>query len=81
MTFVTDWHVPGGPTSYRRPGGDYGVPLAYAREIAGYWADGYDWRTHEADLNTLPQFMTTIDGADVHFLHARSLARMPSRCC
>ncbi len=60
------------PDELPEAGWDYGVPLAYAREIAGYWADGYDWRTHEADLNTLPQFMTTIDGADVHFLHARS---------
>jgi pimeloyl-ACP methyl ester carboxylesterase len=53
-------------------GGDYGLPLAYARELAGHWATGYDWRAHEAELNALPQFVTTIDGADVHFVHVRS---------
>jgi pimeloyl-ACP methyl ester carboxylesterase len=49
-----------------------GVPLDYLRELAGYWADGYDWRKHEARLNDFPQFTTTIDGANVHFLHVRS---------
>jgi pimeloyl-ACP methyl ester carboxylesterase len=49
-----------------------GVPLGYLKELAGYWADGYDWRKHEARLNEHPQFTTTIDGANVHFLHVRS---------
>jgi epoxide hydrolase len=49
-----------------------GVPLGYLKELAAYWADGYDWRKHEARLNELPQFTTTIDGAGVHFLHVRS---------
>ena len=49
-----------------------GVPLGYLKELAGYWADGYDWREQEARLNQLPQFTTTIDGAGVHFLHVRS---------
>jgi epoxide hydrolase len=49
-----------------------GVPLDYLQELAGYWADGYDWRTHEARLNELPQFTATIDGANIHFLHVRS---------
>ena len=49
-----------------------GVPLGYLRELAGYWADGYDWREHEARLNQFPQFTATIDGANVHFLHVRS---------
>jgi hypothetical protein len=49
-----------------------GVPLGYLRELAGYWADGYDWRKHEARLNEFPQFTTTIDGANIHFLHVRS---------
>jgi pimeloyl-ACP methyl ester carboxylesterase len=49
-----------------------GVPLAYLKELAAYWADGYDWRKHEAELNQHPQFTTTIDGANVHFLHVRS---------
>jgi pimeloyl-ACP methyl ester carboxylesterase len=49
-----------------------GVQLATIRELAGYWATDYDWRKAEAKLNALPQFMTEIDGADVHFIHVRS---------
>jgi epoxide hydrolase len=49
-----------------------GVPLGYLKDLAGYWRDGYDWRKQEASLNELPQFTTTIDGANVHFLHVRS---------
>lgn len=60
-------------------GWDYGIPLAYLRELAGHWRHRYDWRTHEARLNRLPQFTTTIDGARVHFIHAQSAepAAMP----
>ena len=50
----------------------YGLPLAYARELAAYWRNEYDWRAAESSLNTFPQFTTTIDGANVHFLHVRS---------
>jgi epoxide hydrolase len=53
-------------------GWDYGVPLAYVRELADYWRDGYDWRAWEAKLNELPQFTTEIDGQTIHFLHVRS---------
>lgn len=53
-------------------GWDYGVPLDYLRELADYWRTSYDWRKHEARLNEFPQFMTTIDGQVVHFLHVRS---------
>ena len=42
------------------------------RELAEYWRTGYDWRAQEAKLNAFPQFTTTIDGANVHFLHIRS---------
>ena len=49
-----------------------GVPLGYLKQLAGYWADGYDWRKQEARLNQFPQFTTVIDGANVHFLHVRS---------
>lgn len=49
-----------------------GVPLTYLRELAEYWRSGYDWRKHEARVNQIPQFTTTIDGAQVHFLHAPS---------
>src|SRR5215469_3685284 len=53
-------------------GWERGVPAGYLRELAAYWAGEYDWRVHEAALNAIPQFITTIDGADVHFLHVRS---------
>jgi microsomal epoxide hydrolase len=53
-------------------GWSYGVPLGYLKELADYWRTSYDWRPHEARLNELPQFTTTIDGANVHFLHVRS---------
>ena len=53
-------------------GWERGVPTAYLRELAAYWAGEYDWRAHEAALNAYPQFITAIDGADVHFLHVRS---------
>jgi len=49
-----------------------GVPLDYQRELCGYWADGYDLRRVERLLNAHRQYLTEIDGVDVHFLHARS---------
>ena len=49
-----------------------GVPLAMMQELARYWAADYDWRKCEAKLNALPQFMTEIDGLDIHFIHVRS---------
>jgi pimeloyl-ACP methyl ester carboxylesterase len=49
-----------------------GVQLATMRELARYWGTDYDWRKVEARLNALPQFVTKIDGLDIHFIHARS---------
>ena len=49
-----------------------GVQLASIRALARYWATDYDWRKCEAKLNSFPQFMTQIDGLDIHFLHVRS---------
>jgi len=49
-----------------------GVPLATMQELARYWATDYDWRKGEAKLNALPQFITMIDGLDIHFIHVRS---------
>jgi pimeloyl-ACP methyl ester carboxylesterase len=49
-----------------------GVQLATIRELARYWATDYDWRKAEARLNSLPQFITNIDGLDIHFIHVRS---------
>ena len=51
---------------------DYGVSLAWVRELTEYWRDGYDWRAAEARLNGYPQFVTEIDGQDIHFLHIES---------
>jgi pimeloyl-ACP methyl ester carboxylesterase len=49
-----------------------GVPLARLKELVRYWGTGYDWRKVETKLNALPQFVTTIDGVDIHFIHVRS---------
>jgi len=49
-----------------------GVPLATIQELARYWGTDYDWRKCEAKLNALPQFITEIDGLDIHFIHVRS---------
>lgn len=58
----------------REPVADWrqGMPLAYAQELAAYWADAYDWRRFENKLNSWPQFTTEIDGIDIHFIHRRS---------
>jgi pimeloyl-ACP methyl ester carboxylesterase len=50
----------------------HGLPLGRLREIVRYWLDGYDWRVHEARLNRYQQFITTVDGQPIHFLHVRS---------
>ena len=49
-----------------------GVQLARLQELVRYWGTDYDWRKAEAQLNALPQFMTNIDGVDIHFIHVRS---------
>jgi pimeloyl-ACP methyl ester carboxylesterase len=54
--------------------GDFtqGVPLATVQKLASYWATDYDWRKIEARLNAVPNFITEIDGLDIHFIHVRS---------
>ncbi|MEX1828585.1 epoxide hydrolase family protein [Luteibacter sp. CQ10] len=49
-----------------------GIQLARVQELVKYWGNGYDWRKAEARLNALPQFVTTIDGVDIQFIHVRS---------
>ena len=49
-----------------------GVQLAKLQELVRYWGTDYDWRKAEAKLNAFPQFMTNIDGVDIHFIHVRS---------
>jgi pimeloyl-ACP methyl ester carboxylesterase len=58
----------------REPVGDasQGVQLATMQKLARYWSTEYDWRKVEAKLNALPQFITEIDGLDIHFIHVRS---------
>ena len=51
---------------------DQGIPLAYAQELAAYWAGDYDWRRCEAAINAWPNFIAEIDGLDIHFIHVRS---------
>src|SRR5919204_3577384 len=53
-------------------GWDYGVSLPYVKQVADYWRTSYDWRSWESRLNQYPQFTTTIDGQNIHFLQVRS---------
>ncbi len=64
--------APGGRTSCPGSAGTTGVPLDYLHDLAEYWRTSYDWRACEARLNAHPQFTTTIDGQNIHFLHVRS---------
>jgi pimeloyl-ACP methyl ester carboxylesterase len=66
---VTD----GTPTGPVAPGWEYGVPLDYVQRLVHYWLEEYDWRAWEAKINARPQFTTTIDGQNIHFLHVRSV--------
>ncbi|MCV4231001.1 epoxide hydrolase N-terminal domain-containing protein [Virgibacillus sp. LDC1] len=56
------------------PGGGWnrGIPVAYLKELAEYWQNEYDWREYEQQLNAFPQFITDIEGQQIHFLHVRS---------
>jgi pimeloyl-ACP methyl ester carboxylesterase len=51
---------------------DYGTDLTYLKSLITYWRDSFDWRAQEKALNRLPQFKTTIDGIDIHFIHQKS---------
>ena len=54
------------------PDQSQGVPLATIQDLARYWATDHGWRKCEAKLNAVPQFVTDIDGLDIHFIHVRS---------
>jgi pimeloyl-ACP methyl ester carboxylesterase len=60
------------PASFAGDGWERGVPVSYLRRIAEHWRTSFDWRAEEARLNAFPQFVTTIDGQPIHFLHVRS---------
>jgi len=49
-----------------------GIPLHYTKELAHYWQHEYDWRRFESNINRWPQFKTTIEGLDIHFIHCKS---------
>ncbi len=60
------------PDQIDKTGWQYGVDLDYMKQLVEYWQQEYDWRKHEAQLNSFNQFQTRIDGVDLHFLHVRS---------
>lgn len=49
-----------------------GIQLSRVQNLVRYWGSAYDWRNAENELNALPQFITSIDGVDIHFIHVRS---------
>lgn len=60
------------PDQVSGTGWRHGADTAYVKSLCEYWANDYDWRKHEAALNQFDQFITEIDGHDIHFIHARS---------
>jgi epoxide hydrolase len=64
---ATRWPVQPNDTGWER-----GVPVDYLRGLVDYWSNGFDWAAREHELNRLPQHMTTVEGQDIHFVHARS---------
>jgi hypothetical protein len=63
------------PTKETVDDASQGVQLSTMQALAEYWATQHDWRKVEARLNSYPQFLTEIEGVDIHFLHIRSKAR------
>ena len=58
-------------------GWSYGTSLSYARELAAYWKDEYDWRAQEAKLNAFEQYTVSLKGIDLHFIHERGAGDDP----
>ncbi|WP_112240019.1 epoxide hydrolase family protein [Kribbella monticola] len=69
LPLQTEGAVQTGPVP---PGWEYGVPVGYVQRLVEAWRTTYDWRAWEARLNEYPQFVTEIDGQQIHFLHVRS---------
>ncbi len=65
------------PDEAEGAGWDYGVPVAWLRELCDYWRDEFDWRREEERLNALPQFLTYIRGTPIHYLHVRGQGPSP----
>lgn len=64
--------VAGGEGTQAPPGWEYGVPLSYVKSLVRRWRDEFDWRAVERRLNEFPQYVTEIDGQNIHFVHVRS---------
>jgi pimeloyl-ACP methyl ester carboxylesterase len=65
------------PSRFAASGWEDGTDGDYLRDLAAYWADGYDWRDREARLNALPHFRAEIDGVGIHFIHAKGKGAHP----
>jgi pimeloyl-ACP methyl ester carboxylesterase len=65
------------PDELTNSGWDYGTNLEYIKTLVDYWLNVYDWRKHEARLNSFSQFKTTIDGVGIHFIHERGSGPSP----
>jgi len=66
------------PDEVEGAGWDYGTPLGYMKELANYWQHTYDWRKHEAALNTFAHFKAEVDGVGIHFIHERGKGPNPT---
>lgn len=66
------------PDEIEHSGWEYGANRAVMRELVEYWQHSYDWRAHESQLNQLPHFRAEIDGAGMHFIHARGRGPNPT---
>src|SRR5438034_9764905 len=65
------------PDQLPRVGWEQGTELDYLRELLAYWADGFDWRAQEHELNRLNHYRAELDGLGVHFIHQRGNAEAP----
>jgi microsomal epoxide hydrolase len=65
------------PDEVPNTGWEYGANLTYIKELVEYWRTRYDWRKHETDLNRLPHYKATVDGLELHFIHARGRGPNP----
>ena len=59
------------PTAIPGSGWDYGADVLAIKELCDYWLDGYDWKRHERTLNRFPQFISRVDGVDIHYWHVK----------
>ena len=59
------------PDEVEAAGWDYGVPLAYMRELVGHWRERFDWRAQEGRINAFANFRAEVDGLGIHFIHER----------